>query len=364
MPYSVAHTVLNYIGGDPWTHAGEWIEWEFEVPEDGYYHISIKGRQMYQRGALSARTVFIDGEVPFEDLEAVTFGYSTGWEMRTLGDAEGNPFRFYLTAGKHTIRMEVTLGQMGPVLKRVEDSIYRLNQIYRKLLVLTGANPDRFRDYNLAKIYPEAIEAMDLESKRLYKIVDDVVATTGEKSDRVAAAQALAVQLEQFVENNDRITESFVNFKDNITALGTAMQNMSESKLDVDLIMITGENAKVPAVSENIFQSLIHEIRSCASLLLCGLQHPGRQVRRDGRRAGFVDHHRPGSEHRAEDHGGRQLHHGHGDQGQREAGAGGRHPDGGGGRERAGHRAERQRLVRRELCHAQRGGGSEPVPGL
>ena len=109
IPYSVTNTVLNYIGGDPWTHAGEWIQWDFEVPEDGYYNISIKARQMYQRGALSGRTVYIDGQVPFKDLEAVTFAYNTGWEMRTLGDKDGTPFRFYLTKGTHTIRMEVTL---------------------------------------------------------------------------------------------------------------------------------------------------------------------------------------------------------------------------------------------------------------
>ena len=265
VPYSVTNTVLNYIGGDPWTHPGEWIQWDFEVPEDGFYHLTIKARQMYQRGALSGRTVYIDGEVPFEDLESVTFSYNTGWEMKTLSDAEGNPLRFYLKKGAHTIRMEVTLGKMGPVLKEVEDSIFRLNQIYRKLLVLTGVNPDRFRDYNLAKVYPEAISAMDLESKRLYRIVDDIVAITGEKSDRAAVAQTLAVQLEQFVENNDRITESFTNFKDNITSLGTAMQNMSESKLDVDLIMITGEDAGIPSVNENFFTGALHEIRSCAS---------------------------------------------------------------------------------------------------
>lgn len=264
-PYSVTNTILNYIGGDPWTHPGEWIQWDFEVPEDGYYHITIKARQMYQRGALSGRTVYIDGEVPFEDLETVTFFYNTSWEMKTLSDAAGNPLRFYLTKGAHTLRMEVTLGEMGSVLKDVEDSIYRLNQIYRKLLVLTGVNPDRFRDYNLAKVYPEAIQAMDLESKRLYKIVDDIVAITGEKSDRAAVAQTLAVQLEQFVENNDRITESFTNFKDNITSLGTAMQNMSESKLDVDLILITGENAAIPQVHDSFFSSALHEIRSCVS---------------------------------------------------------------------------------------------------
>ena len=265
VPYSVTNTILNYIGGDPWTHPGEWIEWEFSVPEDGYYNISVKARQMYQRGALSARTVYIDGEVPFKGLDAVTFSYNTKWEMRTLSDKEGNPYRFYLTKGTHKIRLEVTLGEMGPVLKRVEDSIFRLNQIYRKLLVLTGANPDRFRDYNLAKVYPEVIEAMDLESKRLYKIVDDVVATTGEKSDRAASALTLAVQLEQFVGMNERITESFGSFKDNITSLGTAMQNMSESKLDVDLILITGEKAEIPSVHENFFESFAHEVRSCVS---------------------------------------------------------------------------------------------------
>ena len=43
------------------------------------------------------------------------------------------------------------------------------------------------------------------------------------------------------------------------------MQNMSESKLDVDLIMITGVDVKVPAVHENFFQKAFHEIRSCAS---------------------------------------------------------------------------------------------------
>ena len=264
-PYSVSNTILNYIGGDAWTNPGDWIEWSFSVPEDGYYNLSIKARQMYQRGALSARTVYIDGEVPFKDLEAVTFGYRNNWEMRTLSDQEGNPCRFYLTKGEHTIRMEVTLGEMGPILKEVEDSIYRLNQIYRKVLVLTGVNPDRYRDYKLQQVYPEVIEAMDLESKRLYKIVDDTVATTGEKSDRIAAAQTLANQLEQFVEYNERITESFANFKDNITSLGTAMQNMSESKLDVDLIMVTGENVKVPEIHSNVFQDIIHEIRSCAS---------------------------------------------------------------------------------------------------
>jgi len=264
-PYDVYHTILNYIGGDPWNTAGQWIEWSFEVPEDGFYNISIKARQTYQRGGLSCRTVYIDGEVPFDEMSSVAFAYDTNWNMRTLADEDGNAYRFYLTKGEHTIRLEVTLGDMGAILKEMEASIYRLNQIYRKVLVLTGVSPDRFRDYHLDKVYPEVMEAMELESLRLYKLVDDTVARTGQKNDRVAVAQTLAVQLEQFVERHERITQSFSNFKDNITSLGTAMQSMAESKLDIDAIVVSGENAKPKKVSDNIFTKLAHEVKACVA---------------------------------------------------------------------------------------------------
>ena len=265
VPYSVTNTVLNCIGGDPWNNAGQWIEWAFEVPEDGWYTITVKARQAYQRGALSCRSVYIDGEIPFDELSAVAFEYSAAWNMRTLCDDKGTPYQFYLSKGEHTVRLEATLGEMGPVLQRLEDSIYRLNLIYRKILVLTGVKPDRFRDYNIAQVYPEIISAMDLESKRLYQIVDDTVAIAGQKSDRVAVAQTLAVQLEGFVAHNERITQSFENFKDNITSLGTAMQNMSETKLDVDMLIISGANAPLPRTRDGFFAKLAHEIRSCVA---------------------------------------------------------------------------------------------------
>ncbi len=262
-PYDVYHTVLNYIGGDAWRDAGMWIEWDFEVPEDGWYNITIKGRQTYNRGSVSTRKVYIDGQIPFQDLEDVGFEYSNSWQMRTLSDKHGNACRFYLTKGAHTLRMEASLGVLGPILSDMEESIYRLNQMYRKILVLTGVTPDQYRDYHLADVYPEVIKAMDLESRLLYKLVDDAVAITGQKSDRVAVAQTLAVQLEEFVDDPAKITKSFTNFKDNITSLGTAMLNMREIKLDVDQVIISGDGVKLDKPNENFLAKAIHELRSC-----------------------------------------------------------------------------------------------------
>lgn len=261
-PNSVSNTILNYVGGETWRSSGQWIEWDFEVPEDGYYNIMIKGRQNYSRGSVSNRTVYIDGEIPFSELKEVAFAYSNDWECKTLSDEEGNAFNFYLKKGTHTIRLEASLGGLGPILRDLEDSTYRLNQIYRKILVYTGASPDLYRDYKIDKNYPEVMQAMDLESKRLYKIVDDTVAYSGQKADNIATAQTVAQQLERFGEKPNKITVEFTSFKDNITSLGTASLNMSDTKLDVDYLVISGTEAKVKKDKAYFITKLWHEIKS------------------------------------------------------------------------------------------------------
>ncbi|MCR4595573.1 MAG: extracellular solute-binding protein [Lachnospiraceae bacterium] len=262
VPNSVTNTVLNYVGGETWRKNGQWIEWEFEVPEDGYYNICIKGRQNYSRGSVSSRKVYIDGEIPFEDLDEISFDYRNDWEYKDLADAEGTPYNFYLTKGKHTIRLEATLGEMGPILEELEDSTYRLNQIYRKILVYTGANPDQYRDYRIDTTYPEIMEAMDLESRRLYKIVDEMVELSGQKADNIASAQTVAQQLERFGKKPQKITTEFVTFKDNITALGTAALRMSDTQLDIDYLVISGTNVKPEKKQANIFTKFWHETKS------------------------------------------------------------------------------------------------------
>ena len=261
-PNSVTNTVLNYVGGDTWRSSGQWIEWEFEVPEDGYYNIMIKGRQNYSRGSVSSRTVYIDGEIPFSEMKEISYAYSNDWECKDLADEDGIPYNFYLTKGIHTIRLEATLGGVGPILEELEDSIYRANQIYRKILVYTGANPDRYRDYYIEANYPEVMEAMELESKRLFKVVDDTVSYSGQKADNIAAAQTVAQQMERFCEKPNKITLEFTTFKDNITALGTASLNMSETKLDIDYLVVSGTGVTPKKDKANIFTKLWHETKS------------------------------------------------------------------------------------------------------
>ena len=262
VPYSVRQIRLNAIGGDAWRVAGQWIQWELEVPADGWYNIAIKGKQNYERGKNSSRLLTIDGEIPFSEAEDIGFRYSNSWELVPVGD-EAQDYAIYLTEGKHTLRLEVTLGDLGNSLSKLEDSTYRLNQMYMQLLVVMGRNPDKYRDYKITDTYPDMAESMRLESQRLYQILDEIIAYSGGKSSKTGTLLSLARLLEEFAEDpNTEIQKKLSVFRDYISAIGTTMQSMSESKLDIDYIVIKETDAQWPKDSEGFFGKLGHEIRS------------------------------------------------------------------------------------------------------
>ncbi len=88
---------------------GHWVQWAFEVPEDGRYRVIFR----YATGSENARRrLTLDGDVPHEAAAEVAFEESGGyghnphdWRYLPLQDAEGNEVVLDLTAGEHTIRM-------------------------------------------------------------------------------------------------------------------------------------------------------------------------------------------------------------------------------------------------------------------
>ena len=62
-PSSAKALLNNSIGGNSWRLVGQWIEWDFDVPEDGYYDITLYDKQNFSRGIHVSRRITIDGEV-------------------------------------------------------------------------------------------------------------------------------------------------------------------------------------------------------------------------------------------------------------------------------------------------------------
>ncbi|MCL2638127.1 MAG: extracellular solute-binding protein [Oscillospiraceae bacterium] len=261
-PYSVTTIVLNAIGGERWRVPGQWIEWEVEVPESGLYAFSFKTRQNYNRGIVSNRALFINGQIPCEEAAVIPFFFNNAWQLVTPTDNYGNDLYFPLEAGAHIIRMQVTLGDLAEVLAQLEESIFRLNTIYRQILVLTGPEPDAYRDYRVNEYYPDIMDKIAFEARFLYKLMDEIIAYSGQMGPEIASIQTMATQLELFVRQPHNIPRGVQVFKDNISAIGTSLVSLNSSPLDIDWFAVTDKNTAPPVVKETFLQSAVHEIRS------------------------------------------------------------------------------------------------------
>ncbi|MBS4201956.1 extracellular solute-binding protein [Bacillus sp. FJAT-49732] len=259
-PYDISKIRMNTIGGHNWRWPGQWISWNVEVPEDGLYKLGVKYKQNTLRGIFSARKLFIDGEVPFKEMENIPFYYHNGWELEVLGGDD--PYLYYLPKGTHEIKLEVTLGEIAPLLRTVEESVLELNYIYRKILMVTGAVPDPYRDYQLNKNVPEMMEIFARQSKVLNEVADELARVTGETSDQTAILKTMAYQLEDFVNRPDTIQRRLDTYKINVGGLGTWILTVREQPLEIDYFVLSAPNKKMPKADSSFIHKAVHEIGS------------------------------------------------------------------------------------------------------
>ena len=258
-PQHHAKLLLNAGGGINYRLVGDWISYQFTVPEDGYYNISMRYKQTYLRGAYVTRHVTIDGETPFAELERTTFGY-TNWDTRTFGDDE--PYDIYLEAGTHTIAFEIVLGDFTDSIRQIEGVIDNLNDIYRQIIQITSTTPDIYRDYQLTEKIPDMLEVFEHEMNTINAVVDELYATTGENSDKLVALTQIAIQLQGFVEKPQTIHQRLGEFRNNVSALGTWILTIKEQPLAIDYIAVHGASADLPRTNANFFEKMWFELKS------------------------------------------------------------------------------------------------------
>ena len=166
-PYDPNRIVYNTIGGGSWGQEGQWVEWTVTVPEDGLYALALRLRQDQKSNQISFRALTIDGAVPFEEAAQLEFGYDNAFRLAALGKDGGEPYRFYLTAGTHRVRLTAALGGYASVIEETGALVGELNRIYREVVMVTGPSPDTLRDYRFPVLIPDTLAAMKELSARL-----------------------------------------------------------------------------------------------------------------------------------------------------------------------------------------------------
>ncbi|WP_082935268.1 extracellular solute-binding protein [Paenibacillus sp. AD87] len=264
IPYDISKIRMNTIGGVNWKLPGQWIEWEVDAKEDGLYQLALKRKQDQLRGVYATRSITIDGEYPFAEMKNIPFNFSMGWQTDILGNGE-EPYLFHLTPGIHRIRMTVTLGEVAPLLQTIESSVLELNEMYRKIIMITSNTPDSYRDYQLDKRLPDMIEVFKRQEDTIRSVADYLEQSTGERSDKVAVLYTMVHQLEEMVKAPETVARHLSSFKTNVGGLGTWILSIREQPLTLDYMIVSSPDVKLPRANATWWEKVKHEVGSLIS---------------------------------------------------------------------------------------------------
>lgn len=258
-PSDPVKIIYNTFGAENWKKPLQSATWTIsrdDIKKDGWYRIGIKYRQNKMRGLPSHRRIYIDGKVPCEELEEVDFSYGSDWNL-CVPDADGRSIYVWLSADRdHTFTMECVTGEIGVYMRKTEEIIEELNVYYRKILMITGAYPDKYTDYYVHEKIPDLLQKFAEISSELKKIQHGIENISGVSGSEASALEKLTVILDKCLEKPLKIPLYLPQIKENITSVSAWTRGCCEQPLEIDYIEFAESGRDFSEYRENFFRSL------------------------------------------------------------------------------------------------------------
>lgn len=247
-PFNRDAIALNSFGGASWRTGGQWAQWEVEVPESGLYEIGARYGQWYLNGIPVQRAITIDGKFPFKEMNEMTFPYKSEWQISKFGAKDdSDPYLFYLEKGKHTIRMEVQVGALGPLLETVTNTVRKMSLIGREVIQVTGTNPDVNGDWTLERNIINLVPRLQLMAKHFDDVIQGLYAlgVTHGSSEVSTLYEARDVLL-SMANDTKSIPARMNQFTDLQSSLGTWVSGLTKQSMVLDYLIVKSPDQKWP----------------------------------------------------------------------------------------------------------------------
>lgn len=263
-PYNPKLKVLNQVAEESFKTGGTSITYEVEVTKDGYYNLAFDYRQSAKSGFSSYRNIYIDGKIPSASYENVAFPYSKKFTRLQTGNADGNAV--YLSKGKHTITLLVSLDKVRYAIKILNIVAREMNNLALEINKITGGNSDKYRDFDLEpygfdiknkllnwadtldKVH-EKLSALNPEENNIAEISQLTVASSNLRK-LAKKPNDLPKKLNLFSYGNSSTRQNVNN----------VIEKLSVGQLGLDKIFLYQEDAKFPK-KPGIFQKLSLTVR-------------------------------------------------------------------------------------------------------
>lgn len=265
-PHAGKNIVLNILGGETWRQGGSWASWRVKVPKTGLYRLDIRYQQSYLPDFAAGRSLFIDGKLPFAEAAFVEFPYNpNGWQVLSVGGEK--PYRFHLTAGMHTITLQVCSAQVGPVIDRVRGLAVDMAFLIQRVLQITGPATDDpedpYREWELTKQLPDLKPSLERMIRELDDCILNLRRMVGRKQDPQSAAQLAQVrdQLRDLARDPDSLPRRLTQYRDNQAKLGAWVLNLMQQGLALDYLALMPPGAPQPRGAASVVRRIWQSVR-------------------------------------------------------------------------------------------------------
>jgi ABC-type glycerol-3-phosphate transport system substrate-binding protein len=263
-PYDTYRLLLNTLGGESWIKSGSAAYYEFSVPEDGLYAITFRALQNTRSNFTVFRRITINGEVPFEQLNAVPFAYSADWADVPLGGE--TPYRIFLRAGVNVLGIEATNAPYRPAIETIQKALLDINTLALEIRKLTGNQRDPFKEWVISDYIPDIKDRLSAIAQNLIDDKDALASIAGsDASPEVLTYQMAIDNLLFLAADPDKVPVYMGRFSEGpgsaAQLLGSLLPLLQNQPLALDKIHIHSPDVTINTPAPSLWASLWEDFK-------------------------------------------------------------------------------------------------------
>lgn len=263
-PYDTYRLLLNTLGGESWVKSGSAVYYEFNVPEDGLYAITFRALQNTRSNFTVFRRITVNGEVPFEQLNAVPFAYSADWADVPLGGQ--TPYRVFLHAGVNVLGIEATNAPYRSAIETIQQALLDINTLALEIRKLTGNQRDPFKEWVISDYIPDIKDRLSAIAQNLIDDKDALASLTGsDASPEVLTYQMAIDNLLFLAADPDKLPIYLKRFSEGpgsaAQLLGSLLPLLQNQPLALDKIHIHSPDVIITTPSPSLLASLWEDFK-------------------------------------------------------------------------------------------------------
>ena len=258
LPFSVSKLRLNVLGTDSFDAPGDAVTWAVDVPAPGYYQVTFKVKQNRQN-TTAYRTLYVNGEIPFEEARHLVFSYDRNWQNVPLQSFSQTPFLIYLEPGDEiTLAVDATL--FTAVIERLQVLTAEMSRLGLDVTKITRNVTDRGIDWPMLEFFPDLPETLDRWLVEMAEIGDYLRDVYGFERDAqiLQDIKAAASRIEKIATDMDelprRLTLLSMGSSSAVQLLANQIDSVLHQQIIIDAFYIHTDDQTLPTANAGIWQ--------------------------------------------------------------------------------------------------------------